>query len=309
MGDMLPKAKQWIEEKKDPRSACWQAGLEAVMELFMPDLEKGKLVPVAPLEDRDLSLFQAALSKVDLSPGLLAAFLPPSVAKTIAPPDSVEQWIRIDKAMPSYKIIIMRTGKESRILCAEISEHAHKPGVDIFHSGVFLGNFDYETSDVCISELSKIVRAHAWEKDKWQPRDYLNYTINWFERSAYLGKSDIIVDQNYSFFHSPSLVKANRIDALFMLLYEVLIHRFRSNPQYLDDVFDNMGKEFEEGALDTSPYESIAETYLLDLLNTVRELNLVDFSAFNDRENREFKNEFVRTVRKLSSDIHGKTFA
>ena len=27
----------------------------------------------------------------------------------------------------------MRPGKEEPILCAEISEHTHRPGIDIFH--------------------------------------------------------------------------------------------------------------------------------------------------------------------------------
>ena len=83
MDQMLPKAKKWIDEKKDPRSARWQAGLETIMDLFVPDLEKGRLTPVCPLKEEDLSVFKAALQTVDLSPGLLAAFLPPSSANPI----------------------------------------------------------------------------------------------------------------------------------------------------------------------------------------------------------------------------------
>jgi hypothetical protein len=38
MDQMAQKVKQWIDEKKDPRSAHWQAGLEAIMEGFSPDM-------------------------------------------------------------------------------------------------------------------------------------------------------------------------------------------------------------------------------------------------------------------------------
>jgi len=113
MDQMQAKANQWIDEKKDPRSARWQASLEDIMELFLPVLEKGRLTPVCPLDEKELSIFNAALERVDLSPGLLAAFLPPSVANLILPPDSAQELIRIEKGKPSCKILILRPGKES----------------------------------------------------------------------------------------------------------------------------------------------------------------------------------------------------
>ncbi len=88
----------------------------------------------------------------------------------------------IKKEKPSHKIIILRQGKEDRILCAEISEHAHRPGVGI---------------------------------------------------SA----------------------------------------------------------------------QTLAEANMLELLNLIKTFNLVDFTGFSDAENQKFKNEFVRTVRKLSLDL------
>ncbi|MFO8055091.1 MAG: hypothetical protein R6U19_08040, partial [Bacteroidales bacterium] len=80
MDETPEKAKQWIEEGKDPRSAYWQAGLESVMDVFKPYLDPGKLTPIQPVEEADIPVFQEALEMVDLSPNLLAAFLPPAVA-------------------------------------------------------------------------------------------------------------------------------------------------------------------------------------------------------------------------------------
>ena len=241
MNPMATKAKQWIDEKKDPRSAHWQAGLEAVMERFSSNMVQGRLIPVRPLEEKDMPVFNKLLKQIDLSPGLLAAFLPPFVAEAIVPPDSAEELVRIEKGKPSYKIIILRPGKEDRIVCIECSEYASRPGADIFQSGALLGSFNYETHEDCIAELPKLIRAHIWDKNNWQRKDYITYTMNWFEKIQYLGKADVIVDENYSFFHSPTLIKSNRIDTLFLLIYEVLYTRFQ-DPEDLYEELSRIAK-------------------------------------------------------------------
>ncbi len=309
MDQMAQKVKQWIDEKKDPRSAYWQAGLETVMDLFLPHLEKGKLTPVHPLEEKDLSVFKAALERVDLSPGLFAAFLPPVVANTIIPPDSAEELVRIEKEKPSYKLIILRPGKENRILCIEISDHAHRPGMEIFQSGALLGTFDYPTHDLCITELTKAIRAHAWKKDKWQRNDYIAYTLNWFEKTEYLGKSDVSVNENYSFFHRPTLIKTNRVDALFLMIYEILHHRFQEDAEDVCKGLTEAGGKNYGTDMTVSASHSLAETSILDLLNIVKTLNLLDFKEFTTAENKAFDHEFARTVRKISSDLEAMVVA
>jgi len=302
MDQMAKKVKQWINEKKDPRSAHWQAGLEAVMERFSSDMEPGKLIPVYPLEEKDLSVFNNVLKQLDLSPGLLAAFLPPFVANTIVPPDSAEELVRIEKGKPSYKIIILRPGKEDRIICVECSEYAGKPGLDIFQSGALLGSFNYETSEMCIAELPKAIRAHIWKKDKWQHKDYISYTMNWFEKTEYLGKADVTVDKNYSFFHSPTLIKSNRIDALFLLIYEVLHARFKDPGDLYKDLKATK-KRIESKAARLSTYSTLAQNYILDVLNVIKGLELIDFTNFTNAENNGFKNEFEKTARKLVAEL------
>jgi len=309
MNPMATRAKQWIDEKKDPRSAYWQAGLEAVMDLFLPHLEMGKLTPVRPLEEQDLLIFKAALERVDLSPGLFAAFLPPVVANAIIPPDSAEELVRIEKGKPSYKLIILRPGKENRILCVEISNHAHRPGMEIFQSGALLGTFDYPTHDLCIAELTKAIRVHAWKKDKWQRNDYISYTLNWFEKTEYLGKADVSVDENHSFFHRPTLIKTNRVDALFLMIYEILHHRFQENHEGLCKGLTEAGEKNYDTDMTVSASHRLAETSVLDLLNLVKTLNLLDFKEFTAAENKAFDQEFARTVRKISSDLEAMVVA
>lgn len=47
-----------------------------------------------------------------------------------------------------------------------LQKDAHRPGMNIFQSGAFLGNFDYDSQNICIAELPKIVQAHAWGSGK-----------------------------------------------------------------------------------------------------------------------------------------------
>ena len=302
MDRITSKAMQWIEkENRDPRSARWQAAMEEIMTLFIPRLEKGKLTPVSPLDEQDMPIFKTALASADLSPGLWAAFLPPSTAAMILPPaDAMEELVRIDSDKPSYKIIIQRPGKESRILVAEISEHAHRPGIDIFQEGALLGSFNYGSHEICIEEMTKAIRAHAWEKDKWSREEIVAYTVNWFEKVLYLEKADVSVDEKRSFFYSPTLIRTDRLDALFRLLTEILNLRFKADPEsFVASLPEKSGKRGSRVAA----CDSLAESYLLDLLNTVRALNLLDFEKFTAEEEKKFKTEFTRSVRKLSSDL------
>jgi hypothetical protein len=292
------KIKQWIEEKKDPRSAHWQGGLEEILNVFSPHTETGKLIPVQPLEEDDVPVFMAALEAVDLSPTLHAVFLPPSIAGSVTPPESADELQRIDKEKQSYKILIARPGKDLRILCAEISEHAKNPGVDIFQSGALIGTYNYDTSQACMADLSKVIRAHIWEKGTWRRDDYKKYTINWFEKIMDLGKKTVCVQEDFSFLHSPTLIKSNRVDAVFTLIFEIMFKRF-SDPddQYKDAVAAIQNITNKEDRVAQS--NKLAERAILELLSLMRELEIVNFGEFSNTENERFKKEFSRTSHKI----------
>jgi hypothetical protein len=295
------KIKQWIEEKKDPRSAHWQGGLEEILNVFSPYMEPGKLIPVQPLEDDDLPVFMAALESVDLSPNLHAAFLPPSIAGPVTPPESADELQRIDKGKASYKILIARPGKDLRILCAEISDHAKNPGVDIFQSGALLGTYNYDTTQACIADLTKVIRSHIWEKGTWRLDDYKRYTINWFEKIMDFGKA-VCVREDFSFLHSPTLIKSNRVDAVFTLIFEILLKRF-SDPddQFKDAVSSIQNIKNKDDRLAQS--NRLVERGILELLSLMRELEIVNFSEFSNTENERFKKEFSRTIHKIIDKV------
>lgn len=298
MDPVAEKAKQWIEAGKDARSAYWQAGLESVMNVFEPYLKPGKLTPIQPLEEADVPIFREALEVVDVSPNLRAAFLPPAVADKITAPGSAEELQRIDPEKPSYKIIIVRRGEEDRILCAEISAEAKKPGVDLFQAGALLGSYEFTDRGEFFSTLNKILRAHIWEKDRWTQVDYTRYTVNWFERVMDLNQADVAVDTEFSFFHSPTLIKSNRIDALFMMIHE----SFSQILDHADEAFERRLaaiRELPDAGEQQRQFHELAQQSLLHYLTLIKDLGLMDFASFTDKESRQFEQEFERTVRKM----------
>ena len=302
MDPIAKKVKQWIDEKKDPRSAHWQGGLEAVLNVFSPYLEPGKLIPVQALEKDDLLVFEAALEVVDLSPNLTAAFLPPSIAGPITPPESADEIQRIDKGKPSYKILIARPGKDPRILCAEISEHAKNPGIDIFQSGALLGTYNYDTHQDCLTYLTQAIRAHVWERGKWSQDENKRYTMNWFEKILYLGKGTVRVHEDFSFFHSPTLIKSDRIDALFTLISEILLKRVEDHDDQFKDAVSSI-QNIKDKDVRVTQSNELAERAILELLNLMKELEIVKFEEFSNPENERFKKEFSRAIQKISHRI------
>lgn len=295
MGAAPSKAKKWIDQKRDPRSAHWQAGLESLLALFEPVLSKGRMIPVRQMTDEDGLLFDKVLAEVDLSPAVYAAFLPRAVADAVVPPDCAPETLRIERTKPSCKILIQRPGTEDRILCAEISEQAYKPGIDIFQSGALLGSYDYENTQDCLDGLNKAVKAHMWHKETWSSQDFITYTLNWFERVLHLGSSEVIVDKALSFFHSPSRIRTNRVDALFQLI------GLQLQTTYAQTDFAASDPVLAEkiNARDSGFCRDLAQQQMLERLNLVKKLGLMDFSSFTDKENREFQREFARTEEKL----------
>jgi hypothetical protein len=302
MDPIAKKVKQWIDEKKDPRSAHWQGGLEAVLNVFSPYMEPGKLTPVQPLEKDDVSVFEAALEVVDLSPNLTAAFLPPSIAGSITPPESADELQRIDKGKPSYKILIARPGKDPRILCAEISGHAKNPGIDVFQSGALLGSYNYDSQQDCLTYLTQAIRAHIWERGKWSQDEYKRYTMNWFEKILDLGKGTVRVDEDFSFFHSPTLIKSDRIDALFTLISEILIKRIDDPDGPFKDTISSI-RDITDKDLRVDRSNELAERAILEFLNVMKELEVVKFEEFSNPENERFKKEFSITIQQIAHRI------
>ncbi len=294
MDTISDKIKKWINEGRDPRSAHWQAGLEALLDVFAPYLEPGRLTPVVPLTDDDILSFNQALEVADLSPNLHAAFLPPSVAGKITPPESAPELHRIDNGKPAYKILIRRPGDEERIACAEISEAAVKPGVDIFQAGALLVSYDYENRQDCLVSLNQVINTHLWEKGKWRRDDIMRYTLIWFERVLDLKKT-VAVREGFSFLHTPSLIKSNRVDAIFTLIYETFLKRAGDSK----DRYKAVIRSAVDDQIQKTLLHEYAEEAVLQFLTVIKDFKLVDFKSFSKKENKRFNQEYTWMIEKI----------
>ena len=302
MTHITDKAKQWIDQGKDPRSAHWQAALETVLDKFTPYLVPGRLMSVLSLDDEALAHFLSAMEIVDLSPNLPAAFLPPEIADHLTPPASAPELHHIETGKPSFKILLQRPGDEARILCAEISAHAHKPGVDIFQSGALLGTYNFEKQEDLFAALTKIIRAHVWQRDKWTSEETERYTLNWFEKVLDLRKKTVCVEADRSFFHSPTLIKSNHIDVIFVLIEKMIKKHLADSDHPL---------KADAAAILTQNDPATVEPRLGDLMDKVvfeflfvmKECELVDFENMTDKETERFNRESKRTIGRLVKHI------
>ena len=294
------KVKKWVTKGKDPRSAHWQGALENILKLFKSQIVPGRLIPVGRPGPADAELFEKALAAADLSPGLPALFICPDLAADITPPDAAEALHRVEKGGPSCLILIARPGKEMRLLCAEISAHAHRPGVDLFQEGAFLGNYDYDNQADCLAHLNKIIRAHVWEKGSWTRQDYMAYTLNWFEKFQALDGATVAVEKDFSYFHSPTLIKGDELEALFILLTEDLTKR-SALPQ---DPFGQAVADLRrDKSVDLVRLTALIEEAMVARLNLIRVAGLVEFGAFSNARSEQFKRGFEATVRRLEAQL------
>lgn len=302
MDQIQDKATQWIDSGKDPRSAHWQAGLEALLDLFTPYLIPGKLISVQTLEEADISVYMDTLRSADLSPDIYAAFLPPSIAEKITPPETAEELLRIAPHLPSYKMLILRKGEEDRILCAEISPHAKKPGVDLFQSGALLGSYDYTTYEECLTGLTQSIRAHLWHKGKWSTDAYRRYTENWFEKLMDIRIKKVHVEQNVSYLHSPTIIRGTKVDAIFTLIYTYLLKvMIGDQGDYIEAL--TAIRSITDAEECQNKAKAFVEEGMLECLNVLRDCEVVDFAEFTDKQNEQFKNEFIRTTARLVDEI------
>ncbi len=196
--EITARIEKWIAAGRNPGIAHWHGALEATMDSFKPHLQPGCLTPVQTLDKPAYALFEELYAVLDLSPDIEAAFIPTALGGVLSPPAAVDSLRRVHRDNTSVMLLCRRPGSQPRILCAEISPEAWKPGVDLFEEGALLGNYEFDSSADCIRELSKLIRTHLWRKEKWTAANYADYTLNWFNRVVATGRSDAPVQPDFS---------------------------------------------------------------------------------------------------------------
>jgi hypothetical protein len=139
------------------------------------------------------------------------------------------------------------------------------------------------------------MRTHLWRKGKWTAADYADYTLNWFTRAVDTGRADAPVQPDFSYIHSPALLKLSRVDAIFKLLYALAARQLQEAVAAPGGP-DKPG--FDAGAEKANRHRFL-EGRLLAMLNLLRDSQAIDFAAFTPRENESFKDGFADTVKQL----------
>ena len=299
--EMTDRVKKWIEDGRNPGIAGWHGALEATMASFLPHLQAGRLVPVHPIGKSEYSIFRKVYEFLDLSPVIQAAFIPSGMGGVLRPPAAVDSLRRIHIDNKSVMLLCRRSGEKPRILSAEISKEAWKPGVDLFEEGVLLGSYEFDSSEDCIYELPKLIRAHMWRREKWTVDNYADYTLNWFARVVDTGRADAPVQHDFSYLHSPVLLNLNTVEAVFKLISAMVARQF----QEAAGISHAKGKTDSFEVTDEENRHRFLEGRILDLLNLLRDSKAVDFAAFTPQENERFKDSFSRTVVELDG-LFGK---
>ncbi len=291
--EMTARIEKWIADGRNPGTAHWHGALEAAMDSFEPYLQPGCLVPVQTLDKPAYAQFEELYAVLDLCPDTQAAFIPTALGGVLSPPAAVDSLRRVHRDNTSVMLLCRRPGKHSRILCAEISPEAWKPGVDLFEGGALLGNYEFDSSADCIRELSKLIRTHLWRKEKWTVENHTDYTLNWFARVVDTTRPDAPVQPDFSYIHSPVLMNLSTVDAIFQLIYNMATRQFQERDHRVQDNPDLAADADEAGR------HRFIEGRIIGMLNLLRDSRAVEFSTFTSRENEQFKDAFAETVKRL----------
>lgn len=297
------KVRVRIDAGRDPGVVLWQAALESMLTAVSPYLSPGEVVPAAAM-DNDASARFAELQRIlDISPFVWGVFLPSALADTLTPAEIATPLVRTAKG--SMKLLLTRVGDVDRIMAAELAPD--RPGIDIFEAGALLGSYEYDSTEAFMAGLSKAVWIHLKRKGPWAAEDCIRYTERWFLKSVAFRASDLPVNPNHSYIHSPTLLRLKPVDALFKLMGSALAEcagdieavlgwanaaaRLRGTGISVsrDDLLRN-----DETALKT--LEMGMTDQLLALLTIIRGYDIVDFNAFSAADQRAFKDAFARTV-------------
>ena len=294
---MSARIEKWIDAGHEPGIAHWHGALEATMDSFKPLLSPGRLMPVHPPERSAGSIFEELYTFLDLNPELETAFFPTAMGGVLAPPAALDNLRRVNQDNVSMLLLCRRPGNPSRILCAEISPEAWKPGADLFETGALLGSYEYDCSADCIHDLPKLVRTHLWRKEKWTAAHHADYTLNWFARVVDTGRPDAPVQPDFSYVHRPVLLNLDTVGAVFKLIYAMADRQFKEE---IEIFRSQAGADCDTGA-DKEDRRRFLEGRVLDMLNLLRDSRAVDFAALGPRENEQFKDGFTATVKRLDA--------
>ncbi len=306
------RIKQWIQEGAVLETAQWQGALEsmlAAMELF---LIPGAVITAEGLSDAEAELFHKLFIGLDLSPFVVALYLPPALSENLKAKDPMDR--KADHG--SHRLIVRNQTDPDRVLTAELAAEAPN-GADIYEDGKRLGSYDYPSQEECIAQLSKLIWVHLKPPRLWSSQDQIEYTENWFFRAAVGAITDLPVNTRYSYLHDPQRLGLTRTEAVFKLMTATLSRLFEDPDQTVAAA--NAANAYEPdplapiepgGLRQDDPAQKKALCHFLAnqlgaLLRLLHGYGIVDFKAMDPKEEQSFYQQFDQTVARVCARVQG----
>lgn len=300
------KNQERIKAGRDKLTVKQHGAMEVMLINMKNLLVPGEIITPGILQPEENEQFQKLRITLDLSPFAYAVFFPSGIYQTINS-HKVLQKIASDFVPDnkSIKILVCGIKDYNRILTAEISPD--RPSIDIYDNGSLLASYNYNTSNECTDDLSKIIWIHFKYKEAWNHNDYIKYTESWFFRSASYKIPNLSINVNHSYIHHPVLINSSTIQAIFKLMQATLTRLF-DDPEKIIPAANaanlykiNTVKITKQGLLKGKEDEEKSlrryyEDRLMGLMKLLQGYDIINFKSFSASGQNDFKRMFSKTI-------------
>ncbi|MCK5195050.1 MAG: hypothetical protein KAQ71_14660 [Desulfobulbaceae bacterium] len=300
---------------RNPEEAGWQATLEIMLLLMDKTLQKhpGQLLPVQISNEDEEDFFIESLKKIDFPPDTHAVLYTPSAFKDMPFPKSPE--VEMSRVAPwqrnAYSVIVSDTQDHSVVIQASLPglEYA---GIDIFDDGVHCTNYNYNTIEECLRDLSGVIWNYFHPRGEWTQEQIAQYTENWFVKNLDTELNDVLSHKEYSYIHHPELLGLTPLNSVFKLAQVTVAKEYHS----LDDLIEltnELNEAWSLGELtvtksgifhDKEPEcKALVRRISVEIDQTLEILDYVDGITMPSRQSDEYRQVFYDTARRIYEKI------
>jgi len=299
----------------------WQASLEIMILMMEKHLIKqpGQMLPMQIDGQDEGGFYYDVQEKLDLPPETCAVFITPSASKNMPFPKlteseipGLESWIR-----QTSSVIISHLHDHTIVMQASLPG-IESVGIDVFEDGFHFANYNYNTIEECLNDLTKVTWIHFNPKEEWTDDLITRYTENWFAKGIDMDLDNVVLHDEFSYVHHPELLNLTPLESVFKIIEATIPKEYDSLDKAIE-TFNDFNRDFEfndpvithEGILkDNEPecrafygqIEFLIDLYL-DKLEDIKGIKFPDRSI----KNREFGQVFDEIARKIYKTITGRS--
>ena len=300
----------------------WQDTLEMMLLTMEKRLRKqpGQLLPMQINNQEEWEFYLNIQKKFDLPPNTSATLITPGAFKEMAfpRPFGIESGDITSREGNSYLVIISGSRDYRVIMGISLSDNNYAE-IGVFADGKLLADYAYNTTEECLTGLTKIIWIHFGPEDKWTEENIVRYTENWFAKSINIDIEDVVVHSKYSYIHRPELLNLTSLESVFKVIEATIPREYDSLEKAIKTAnkispYFILGDPFitREGILQDDKYE--CELFLdrirveidkyLNILECLRDIKFPHRSS----KSWEYKRIFGETAVKVYEAITGRPY-